>query len=116
MQQPRLQAQPLPQPQFGKDHRAWIALEYHKRKDDRDEKNWKIDIFQNLTYQLQTQFSQLPNGQIAKFQCLSDAEFPEFFKNGLTFYHSPFLLGVIVKKPCPHFFWDTLYILHCIEI
>ena len=34
MQQPPLQAQPLPQPQFGKDHRAWIALEYHKRKDD----------------------------------------------------------------------------------
>ena len=40
----------------------------------------KIAIFQNLTYQLQTQFSQLPNGQNAKFQCLSDAEFPEFFR------------------------------------
>ena len=65
----------------------------------------KIAIFQNLTYQLQTQFSQLPNGQNAKFQCLSDAEFPEFFKNGLTFDPSPFLLGVMVKKPWHNFFW-----------
>ena len=68
-----------------------------------------IAIFQNLTYQLQTQFSQLPNGQNAKFQCLSDAEFPEFFKNGLTFDPSPLLLGVIVKKLWHNFFWDTLY-------
>ena len=67
-------------------------------------KNWKIAIFQNLTYQLQTQFSQLPNGQNAKFQCLSDSEFPEFFKNGLTFDPSPFLLGVMVKKPWHNFF------------
>ena len=72
----------------------------------------KIAIFQNLTYQLQTQFSQLPNGQNAKFQCLSDAEFPEFFKNGLTFDPSPFLLGVMVKKPWHNFFWDTLYIFY----
>ena len=61
-----------------------------------------IAIFQkflNLTYQLKTQFSQLPNGQISKFQCPSDAEFPEFSENGLTFDPSPFfLLGVMVKK------------------
>ena len=73
-------------------------------------KNWKIAIFQNLTYQLQTQFSQLPNGQISKFQCPSDAEFPEFFETGLFFYPSPFLLGVMVKKPWHNFFWDTLYL------
>ena len=72
----------------------------------------KIFIFQiffNLTYQLQTQFSQLPNGQKAKFLGLSDLEFPEFLKTGIIFYPSPFYLGVMVKKTCPHFFWDTLY-------
>ena len=62
-----------------------------------------------MTYKLQTQFSQLQNGQNAKFQCLSDAEFLEFSKNGLTFYHNPFLLGVIVKKQWAHFFWETIY-------
>ena len=51
-------------------------------------------------------FKGSPNGQNAKFQCLSDAEFPKFSKNGLTFYHSPFLLGVIVKKQWAHFFWN----------
>ena len=64
-----------------------------------------------MTYQLQTQFSQLPNGQKAKFLGLSDLEFPEFLKTGIIFYPSPFYLGVMVKKTCPHFFWDTLYIL-----
>ena len=58
--------------------------------------------------QLQTQFSQRPNGQNAKFQCLSGVEFLEFSKNGLTFYHSPFLLGGIVKKQWAHFFGETL--------
>ena len=57
-----------------------------------------------LTNQLQTQFSQLPNGQISKFQCPSDAEFPEFSDNGLTFDHSPFLIGVMVKKTVAQFF------------
>ena len=66
--------------------------------------------YANLTYKLQTPFSQLQNGQNAKFQCLSDAEFPKFSKNGLTFYHNPYLLGVIVKKQWAHFFGDTLYI------
>ena len=35
-------------------------------------------ILFSFVYQLQTQFSQLPYGHNAKFQCLSDAEFPEF--------------------------------------
>ena len=34
----------------------------------------------------QTQISQLLIGQIEKFWCLSDREFPKFFKNGPTFY------------------------------
>ena len=37
-------------------------------------------------------------------QCLSNAEFPEFLKNGLTFYHRPLLIGVMVKiKQWLHF-------------
>ena len=67
----------------------------------------KIAIFQNfwnLTYQLKTQFTQLQNDQNAKFKCPSDAEFPEFSQNGLTFDPSPFILGVMVKKPFHNFF------------
>ena len=60
--------------------------------------------FLNLTYQLQIQYSQLPNDQNAKFLCLSDAEFPEFLETGLTFYHCSFL-GVIYcqKNHCTFF-------------
>ena len=31
------------------------------------------------------------------------------FRNWSFFYPSPFLLGVMVKKPWHNFFWDTLY-------
>ena len=81
---------------------GYIKLKYPPPKNVQ-----KIAIFQNflnLTYELKTQFSQLPNGQISKSQCPSDAEFPEFSENGLTFDPSPFLLGVMVKKPWKHFF------------
>ena len=48
------------------------------------------------------------SSQMAKMQncqCLSDAEFFWIFKNGLTFYHSPLLIGVMVKiKQWLHFF------------
>ena len=62
----------------------------------------KIAIFQNLTYQLQTQFSQLPNGQNAKFQCPSDAEFPEFFETGLFFILALFFYRgtIFFGTPC----------------
>ena len=60
-----------------------------------------------MTYKLKTQFSQLPNGQISKSQCPSDAEYPEFSENGLTFDPSPFLLGVMVKKTVAPFFGTT---------
>ena len=61
--------------------------------------------------QLWTQISQLLIGQIEKFWCLSDREFPEFFKTHPTFVPSPFQSGVISKMPrtCG-FFWDTMYI------
>ena len=75
-----------------------------QHKNIQPQKNRKIAIFQNLTDSLQTQFFQLPNGQNAKFQCLSDAEFPEFF-----FYPSTFLVGVMVKRSSHTFFVDTLY-------
>ena len=49
--------------------------------------------------QLQTQISQLLIGQIENFLCLSDREFPEFFKRHLTFVPSHFQSGVISKMP-----------------
>ena len=69
-----------------------------------------FSTFLELTYQLQTQFFQLQYGQNEKFQWLSYVKFSEFSKTGFTFYHSPFILGVIVKKTCLHFFGDTLYV------
>ena len=48
--------------------------------------------------------------KMQNFSVSSDAEFPEFSENGLTFDPSPFLLGVMVKKPWHNFFWDTLYV------
>ena len=49
--------------------------------------------------QLCTQISQLLIGQIEKFWCLSDREFPEFFKTHPTFVPSHFQSGVISKMP-----------------
>ena len=62
------------------------TISYDKRKKDlKYTGRLKIKISSqkiwNLTYQLQTSFSQLPNGQNAKYWCLSDAEFSEFPKN-----------------------------------
>ena len=47
----------------------------------------------------QTQISQLLIGQIENFLCLSDREFPEFFKTHPTFVPSHFQSGVISKMP-----------------
>ena len=41
--------------------------------------------FERLSTFLSTRFSQLPFAQIDQSWCLSDREFPEFFKTPLTF-------------------------------
>ena len=48
------------------------------------------------TYKLQTQFSQLPVGQNAKFLCLWNRKFPVFLKNHIIFVIKPFPLWVMV--------------------
>ena len=55
----------------------------------------------------QTQISQLLIGQIEKFWCLSDREFPEFFKTHPTFVPSHFQSGVISKMPRTCVFFGT---------
>ena len=55
--------------------------------------------FLRMGCQLWTQISQLLLGQIEKFLCLSDREFPEFFKKHPTFVPSHFQSGVISKMP-----------------
>ena len=54
-------------------------------------------------------FLSSPMAKMHNFSVYHMQNFLNFPKNGLTFYHSPFLLGVNVRKLCPHFFWDTLY-------
>ena len=50
-------------------------------------------------------------GQIEKFWCLSDREFPEFFKNGPSFYSSSTQWPSVTIFHKSLFFWDTLYII-----
>ena len=57
--------------------------------------------------QLWTQISQLLIGQIEKFWCLSDREFPEFFKTHPTFLPNPFQSRVIAKKLLSCVFFGT---------
>ena len=59
-------------------------------------------FFQKLLMQgcqLQTQILSLSKGQIKKFWCLSDREFPEFFKTHPTFVPGHFQSGLISKIP-----------------
>ena len=43
-----------------------------------------------------------------KFQCPSEREGPEDFKNQPTFVPSAILGGVMASQTWEHFFWDTL--------
>ena len=68
---------------------------------------FKIQEFLWKGCQLWTQISQLLIGQIEKFLCLSDREFPEFFKTHPTFVPSHFQSGVISKMPRTCVFFGT---------
>ena len=49
------------------------------------------------------------------FQCPSEREGPEDFKNHPTFDPSVIFGGVMASQTWEHFFWDTLYIIFGIK-
>ena len=58
------------------------------------------------------QLSQLPLVQIVKFQCLSNREFPEFFKTHPTYISRSILKGSrSLQTKTGHFYFPRLYLL-----